>query len=344
MVCPNCNSGFVEELDEIDATMSDHVGVDPDAVHDPWIRIMETMSFLTRRRVRRGHHGGLIRLLNTNSDFGMEFGSGPLVAPRRDQIPVHGPEGHGLDTSLDRHYGAGIRLADMIDSFVEPGLDELIEHLMQNDRHGSMATLLNRLDGVGIRQADRADHFVERVLDELIEQLMQINRHGSTDTLLNGHHGVGIRQTDMADHFVEPGLGELIEQSMQNDRHGAPSASRSSIDAMPIIKINQGHLRVDSQCTVCLERFEIGSEAREMPCKHLYHSECIIPWLEQHNSCPVCRYEMPTQGSGSWSSRSSGQTSGSSSRNSGQRLRSRLSNMWPFHASSSNSNSYLNPN
>ncbi|URD77671.1 Zinc finger, C3HC4 type (RING finger) [Musa troglodytarum] len=218
------------------------------------------------------------------------------------------------------HYGVGIRQANMIDSLFERGLNELIEQFTQIDTHRSMETLLNMHHGDGIRLADMADYFAEPSL-ELIEQSMQNDRHGSMDTLLNRHYGVGIRQVDMADYFVEPGLDELMEQSMQNDRHGAPSASRSSIDAMPIIKINQRHLHVDSQCPICLERFEIGSEAREMPCKHLYHSECIIPWLEQHNSCPVCRYEMPTRGSGSWSSRSSSQASGSSSRNSGQRLR-----------------------
>lgn len=65
------------------------------------------------------------------------------------------------------------------------------------------------------------------------------------------------------------------------------------------------------QCPVCLKTHEIGEVVKKLPCQHCFHNTCIIPWLIkvydsilarliyfywefQTNSCPLCRYELPT--------------------------------------------------
>ena len=49
----------------------------------------------------------------------------------------------------------------------------------------------------------------------------------------------------------------------------------------------------------CREDFEEGERVQEMPCSsaHSFHAACLAPWLAQHNSCPICRHELPTDDS-----------------------------------------------
>lgn len=138
------------------------------------------------------------------------------------------------------------------------------------------------------------------------------------------------RSNNVSNIFMGPGLQELIEQLTVNDgRQGPPPASRSAIDSMPTIKITNRHLNSDSHCPVCQDKFELGIEARQMPCNHIYHSGCIEPWLVQHNSCPVCRVELPAHGTSRGSSSSGG--GGEEGGGNGRGRRNPLSFLWPFN-------------
>lgn len=102
---------------------------------------------------------------------------------------------------------------------------------------------------------------------------------------------------NLGDYFIGSNLEQLIQQLAENDpnRYGTPPASKTAINGLPVVKIDEESLASDnSQCAVCKDTFELGEEAKQMPCKHIYHSDCILPWLELHNSCPVCRHELPT--------------------------------------------------
>ncbi|KAE8694451.1 putative Ribosomal protein L34e superfamily protein [Hibiscus syriacus] len=68
-------------------------------------------------------------------------------------------------------------------------------------------------------------------------------------------------------------------------------ASKASIDAMPKIKVKES----GRDCSICLKEFEVDEEAREMPCKHMFHSGYIQKWLKIHGLCPVFRFLIPTE-------------------------------------------------
>uniref|UniRef100_A0ACD5UB95 Uncharacterized protein n=1 Tax=Avena sativa TaxID=4498 RepID=A0ACD5UB95_AVESA len=51
-------------------------------------------------------------------------------------------------------------------------------------------------------------------------------------------------------------------------------------------KVGRGVL----ECAVCLTAFEEGDDLRLLPhCSHVFHPECIDPWLEARITCPLCR-------------------------------------------------------
>lgn len=89
-----------------------------------------------------------------------------------------------------------------------------------------------------------------------------------------------------------PNSREMLNNN-QEDRPGPPPEPVSAIQDLEKIRLTQAHLASDSHCPVCKDDFEVGVEVKVMPCKHFYHSKCIDPWLYLHNTCPVCRYELP---------------------------------------------------
>ncbi|KAL0911736.1 hypothetical protein M5K25_019896 [Dendrobium thyrsiflorum] len=116
--------------------------------------------------------------------------------------------------------------------------------------------------------------------------------------------GSGLRPLppSMSGFLMGSGLERLLDQLAQIEINGLagrgfenPPASKAAIESMPTIEITKSQ---DCNCAVCMEPFDLGAEAREMPCKHIYHQDCILPWLSLRNSCPVCRHEMPTDVSG----------------------------------------------
>ncbi|PRP89251.1 dynein heavy chain 1, axonemal [Planoprotostelium fungivorum] len=45
----------------------------------------------------------------------------------------------------------------------------------------------------------------------------------------------------------------------------------------------------DASCAICLGDYEAGEEIRFLRCKHHFHSECVMKWLQQNKVCPFCK-------------------------------------------------------
>jgi E3 ubiquitin-protein ligase RNF115/126 len=59
-------------------------------------------------------------------------------------------------------------------------------------------------------------------------------------------------------------------------------------------KNEKGQMEMPS-CSICISDMAKGDETLLLPCGHMYHSGCAMPWLKNNNTCPVCRFELPPQ-------------------------------------------------
>ena len=96
-------------------------------------------------------------------------------------------------------------------------------------------------------------------------------------------------------------LENIINYLMANDpnQYGNPPASKKAVESLESLEINETiylDLKKNGliECSVCKEEFTLIEKVKKLPCKHYFHEDCLRPWLEQRNSCPTCRHELPT--------------------------------------------------
>ncbi|KAI3948827.1 hypothetical protein MKX01_022241 [Papaver californicum] len=88
-----------------------------------------------------------------------------------------------------------------------------------------------------------------------------------------------------------------IEISDIFDVQGTRGMSPDYVDKLPkfniIRKETVDRCGENIYCSICLQDFNDGETARELPnCKHLFHLLCIDGWLIIQASCPVCRTDV----------------------------------------------------
>lgn len=49
----------------------------------------------------------------------------------------------------------------------------------------------------------------------------------------------------------------------------------------------------DNTCTICIDFLKNGEMLREIPiCRHAFHAECLLSWLQVNEVCPNCKNEV----------------------------------------------------
>ncbi|XP_036814272.1 RING finger protein 150 isoform X4 [Oncorhynchus mykiss] len=69
-------------------------------------------------------------------------------------------------------------------------------------------------------------------------------------------------------------------------------AAKKAISKLQVRTIRKGDGETESDfdnCAVCIEGYKPNDVVRILPCRHLFHKNCVDPWLLDHRTCPMCK-------------------------------------------------------
>jgi hypothetical protein len=86
---------------------------------------------------------------------------------------------------------------------------------------------------------------------------------------------------------------------LSNGEAQRPQSSNPSSSLPPRFtgsELGQGVIQdgtTSQECAICLETMPAGTTVRILPCRHSFHHDCIVGWLDQDkDSCPLCKFDL----------------------------------------------------
>ena len=77
-------------------------------------------------------------------------------------------------------------------------------------------------------------------------------------------------------------------QQMQDFKRIIPDEELAKLQVVAFSELQTD----EKSCSICLDEFLAESQLYTIPCKHLFHKECLTDWVAENYKCPVCRGEI----------------------------------------------------
>ena len=84
---------------------------------------------------------------------------------------------------------------------------------------------------------------------------------------------------------------QVIAIGEQFDVRSRDVARVEDIAALPRVNVDATMLGSDGrECAICKTDLSLGDEVLQIPCRHLFHTLCLAPWISgMSDTCPYCR-------------------------------------------------------
>ncbi|ORZ34154.1 hypothetical protein BCR44DRAFT_38998 [Catenaria anguillulae PL171] len=85
---------------------------------------------------------------------------------------------------------------------------------------------------------------------------------------------------------------QLGQQGPQPQQEGMPDEFFAK--GLPDVDNIEAQVAKGLECVICQDKFSVGESGicKLGSCDHMFHRECVEPWLKKNHTCPTCRWDL----------------------------------------------------
>ncbi|NXL93743.1 RN128 ligase, partial [Alectura lathami] len=86
-----------------------------------------------------------------------------------------------------------------------------------------------------------------------------------------------------------------ITRAQSRKQRQLKAEAKKAIGQLQLRTLKQGDKETGpdgDSCAVCIELYKPNEVVRILTCNHLFHKNCIDPWLLEHRTCPMCKCDI----------------------------------------------------
>ncbi len=210
----------------------------------------------------------------------------------------------------------GIQLPDNFVNFMEQQVDNLINKTFNNAcdiMYNLNPDVLKHIENVYLTNVAYHDDDLITLIKYTIRMALNINSNYELDEISAGIMYMGLTGSNVVFEtnydtciqiikhelktiynrsYIHAFLESIMNPNMEDVKKVLSEEELGKIHTCQFKELDDNQKNSNCKCTVCQEEFCPKDKVRCLPCKHVYHQECVDGWLTSHShKCPCCRAE-----------------------------------------------------